>query len=62
MKAKNYIALGKILHNSFQIIPKDKPKELGRFTTLIVNLCNYLKTTNPKFDENRFIAGIYKKS
>ena len=62
MKKKNYEAIEKILHNSYNLIPKDKPKELGRFTTLIVNLCNYLKTTNPKFDESKFIDGVYNKS
>ena len=60
MKKKNYIAIGKILHNSFNLIPKENTQELWRFASLITILVDYLKTTNPKFDQNKFIAGIYK--
>ena len=60
MKAKNYIAIEKILNNSYKLIPEENIQELGRFASLVTILVDYLKTTNPKFDQNKFIAGIYK--
>ena len=62
MKAKNYIAISGILNKAFKQIPKEKENtaEMGRFTTLVFNLTEYLKTTNPKFDEDRFLKAVYK--
>jgi len=60
MKAKNYEAIEKILHNSYKLIPEENIHELGRFASLVTILVDYLKTTSPRFDQQRFIAGIYK--
>ena len=60
MKAKNYIAIQGILNNSYKLIPIENTQELGRFATLVTILVDYLKTTNPKFDQVRFIDSIYK--
>ena len=65
MSKKNYVALAKILNDSWSNIPKIEwneklTPELHNFTTLVVNLCDYLKTTNPKFDQKRFTEAVYK--
>ena len=65
MTKKNFVALAGILNAAWLNIPKiewnDKTTpELHNFTTLVVNLCDYLKTTNPRFDQKRFLEAVYK--
>ena len=60
MSKKNFVALAGILNAHYFTIPKKDTHELHNFTTLLTNLCNYLKTTNPKFDQKRFLAAVYK--
>lgn len=60
MKAKNYIVIAGVLRNSYNLIPDDKVQEKGRFTVLVMNLIDYLKTTSPRFNQDKFIDLIYK--
>ena len=60
MSKKNFVALAGILNAFYFTIPKNDVPGLHNFATMITNLCDYLKTTNPKFDQLRFIAAVYE--
>ena len=60
MSKKNYVALAGILNVARLRIPKKNIVELARLNSLIFDLADYLKTTNSKFDQKRFIAVIYE--
>jgi len=61
MTKKNFIALAGILNAARSRIQKDKIVELARFNSLIFDVTDYLKTTNSKFNQRKFIAAIYKE-